>query len=155
MKIRALKPEETKLLEEFLYLAIFVPEGVEAPPREIIQQPELKLYYEAFGSGEADYCLAAEEEGQIVGMAWTRLMHDYGYVDDHTPSYAIAVLPQFRGRGIGTQLLAAMRNVLKENGWTRVSLAVQKQNRAVHLYRRAGFQILRETDDEYIMVQEL
>ena len=34
--IRKLKQEEVKLLDTFLYEAIFIPEGVEAPPKDII-----------------------------------------------------------------------------------------------------------------------
>ena len=52
--IRNLKNDETELLKDFLYEAIFIPEGAEAPDRSIINQPELSLYYEDFGSGPAD-----------------------------------------------------------------------------------------------------
>ena len=48
--IRKIKQEETKVLDTFLYEAIFIPEGVEAPPREIINQPELRVYVDGFGS---------------------------------------------------------------------------------------------------------
>lgn len=53
--IRPLQKNETELLRDFLYEAIFIPEGVEPPAREIIDQPELKLYYEDFGAGKADF----------------------------------------------------------------------------------------------------
>lgn len=42
--IRRLKQEEAGILDTFLYEAIFIPEGVEAPPRDIINQPELQVY---------------------------------------------------------------------------------------------------------------
>ena len=42
--IRKLRQEEVKCLDTFLYEAIFIPEGVEAPPMEIINQPELQFY---------------------------------------------------------------------------------------------------------------
>lgn len=42
--------EETKILDTFLYGAIFIPEGVEVPPKDIIQQPELQLCIEDFGN---------------------------------------------------------------------------------------------------------
>ena len=42
--IRKLRQEEVKILDKFLYEAIFIPEGVEAPPMEIINQPELQVY---------------------------------------------------------------------------------------------------------------
>jgi hypothetical protein len=66
MIIRRLRPDETELLRDFLYEAIFIPEGVEPPSREIIERPELKIYYEDFGTGSADYCLVAEEDGRVV-----------------------------------------------------------------------------------------
>ena len=49
MEFRELRETETGLLQDFLYEAIFIPAGVEPPPREIIKQPELKIYYEDFG----------------------------------------------------------------------------------------------------------
>ena len=48
MLIHQLRDNETDLLKDFLYEAIFIPEGVEPPAREIIEQPELKVYYEDF-----------------------------------------------------------------------------------------------------------
>ena len=44
MKMRRLKEDENDLLKEFLYEAIFIPEGVEPPERSIIERPELALY---------------------------------------------------------------------------------------------------------------
>ena len=41
-------------------------------------QPELKLYYEDFGAGKADFSLVAENDGKVVGAVWTRIMNDYG-----------------------------------------------------------------------------
>ena len=52
--IRQLKEEEFGVLGDFLYEAIFIPEGVEPPPRDIIEKPELKLYIEDFGSSPQD-----------------------------------------------------------------------------------------------------
>ena len=79
------------LLQDFLYEAIFIPEGVAPPERNIIEQPELKLYYEDFGSGKADHCIVADDNGKVVGAAWTRIMNDYGHIDEETPSFAISL----------------------------------------------------------------
>ena len=155
MAIRELRPDETEVLEEFLYLAIFVPEGVEAPPREIIEKPELRLYIDCFGFIEGDNCLVAEEDGKIVGAVWTRIMEDYGHVDNFTPSFAISLLPEYRGRGIGTELMKEMLKLLKEQGYEQASLAVQKANYAVKMYRKVGFEIADENEEEYIMVCKL
>ena len=155
MIYRELKPSEYGLLRNFLYEAIFIPEGVEPPDRSIIELPELSLYYEAFGSKAADLCIVAEDEGDVVGAVWTRIMADYGHVDDDTPSLAISVLREYRGRGTGTQLLHEILKLLKDRGYERVSLAVQKANYAVRMYERAGFRTISENEEEYIMVCEL
>ena len=42
--IRELRQNESKVLNTFLYEAIFIPEGVPIPPKEIINQLELQVY---------------------------------------------------------------------------------------------------------------
>ena len=150
--IRELKENETELLKDFLYDAIFVPEGMEAPAKEIIERPELKLYYEGFGTGQADHCFVAEEDGIAIGAVWTRIMNDYGHVEDETPSFAISVQKAYRGQGIGTKLMKRILELLKEKGYQKASLAVQKKNYAVRMYEKVGFHIIDENAEEYIMV---
>ena len=150
--IRKLRNDEPALLKEFLYEAIFIPKGVEPPPKEIVERPELQIYYEEFGSGSADHCLVAEAEGHVVGAVWTRIMNDYGHVDNETPSFAISLLPRYRALGIGTRLMRDMLALLREQGFRRASLAVQKANYAVRMYRKIGFEIADENEEEYIMV---
>ena len=132
--IRKLKQEEIKILDTFLYEAIFIPEGVEAPPMEIINQPELQVYVDGFGTKDGDICFVAETDGLIIGAVWVRIMDDYGHVDDETPSFAISLLKRYRGHGIGTELMKCMLVELKDKGYKKSSLAVQKQNYAVKMY---------------------
>ena len=155
MLLRTLRKEETELLKDFLYEAIFVPEGVEPPDRSIIEQPELSIYYDDFGSGNADNCIVAEDNGKVIGAVWTRIMNDYGHVDDETPSFAISLYKEYRGRGIGTELMKKMLLQLKEQGYKKASLAVQKANYAVKMYKKVGFKIIDENSEEYIMVCDL
>ena len=54
--IRELREDESKVLNTFLYEAIFIPEGVPAPPKEIINQPELQVYIKDFGKSKGDLC---------------------------------------------------------------------------------------------------
>lgn len=150
--IRKIRQEEYGLLREFLYQAIYLPEGVEPPPRSVVYQPELQVYVAGFGIRQGDLCLVAEVEEQVVGAAWCRIMEDYGHIDNSTPSLAISLLPEYRGMGIGTQLLDCLLCLLQENGYLRASLSVQKENPALHLYQRAGFHIAAEKDTEYLMV---
>ena len=153
--IRDLRENETDLLKAFLYEAIFVPEGTEPPPRDIVEKPELRVYTDGFGSGKGDNCLVAEAGGKIVGAVWTRIMNDYGHVDDDTPSFAISLYKEYRGQGIGTRLMQRMLERLKQQGYKRASLAVQKANYAVKMYEKAGFRTVCENAEEYIMVCDI
>ncbi len=82
-------------------------------------------------------------------------MKDYGYIDDNTPSLAISLYENYRGHGIGSALLDAMLSLLKEKGYKGVSLSVQKANYAFNMYKKAGFEIVKETNEEYIMICRL
>lgn len=150
--IRKIRPEEHGLLREFLYQAIYLPEGVVPPPRSVIDLPELQIYIADFGTQPGDHCLVAEVGEKVVGAAWCRIMEDYGHIDSSTPSLAISLLPEYRGRGIGTQLLNALLLLLRENGYQGASLSVQKENPALRLYQRVGFRIVSEKDTEYLML---
>ena len=44
---------------------------------------------------------------------------------------------------------------LKKRGYKRASLAVQKANYAVKMYKSVGFEITGENDEEYIMIIKL
>ena len=153
--IRKLRTDETPLLKDFLYEAIFIPEGVEAPARDIVEKPELRVYTDDFGAHPGDNCLVADVGGRVVGAVWTRIMNDYGHVDDSTPSFAISLYREYRGQGIGSQLMVEMLELLKSQGYERASLAVQKANYAVRMYKNTGFKTVDENDEEYIMVCEL
>ena len=54
-------------------------------------------------------------------------------------------------QGIGTALMRAMLDVLREAGCRQASLSVQKANYAVRMYRNVGFEVIGENDEEYIM----
>lgn len=153
--IRELRQDEKSVLDTFLYEAIFIPEGVPAPPRDIIDQPELQVYVKDFGEHQGDMCLVAEVDNEIVGAVWVRIMNDYGHIDDETPSFAISLLKEYRNDGIGTELMKQMLAKLKIQGYKQASLAVQKKNYAVRMYRKTGFEIVDENDEEYIMVCRL
>ena len=153
--IRELKQDENKVLDTFLYQAIFIPEGVPATSKDIINQPELQVYVKDFGENEGDLCLVAQVGDDIIGAVWVRIMNDYGHIDNETPSFAISLLKDYRNYGIGTELMKQMLLKLKKQGYKQASLAVQKMNYAVRMYRKVGFEIIDENDEEYIMICKL
>lgn len=122
--IRELKQDENKVLDTFLYEAIFIPEGVSAPPKDIINQPDLQVYVKDFGKNKGDLCLVAQVSDKIVGAVWVRIMNDYGHIDNETPSFAISLLKEYRNYGIGTELMKQMLTKLKLEGYKQASLAV-------------------------------
>lgn len=154
-KIRELRQNEVEILDVFLYEAIYVPEGVTTPSRDIIKQPELQVYLTDFGKQKGDICYVAETNNKIVGAVWVRIMDDYGHIDDETPSFAISLLKEYRNYGIGTELMKRMLSELKKQGYKQASLAVQKMNYAVRMYKIVGFEIIDENDAEYIMMCRL
>ena len=154
-RIREMQKQEYPLLNNFLYEATFIPEGIEPPPKTIITSPELQVYVERFEESKDDWGLVAEVDGKIVGAVWVRIMNDYGHIDDETPSLAISLYKEYRGFGIGTAMMKEILTLLKAHGYSRVSLSVLKANYAAKMYLKIGFEIERENEEEYIMVYYL
>lgn len=153
--VRKMTSNEYGVLSDFTYKAIFIPDGAVAPPKTIVNTPELRIYYDKFGQFPLDTAFAAEFQGKVVGAAWARIINDYGHVNDDTPSVAIAVLEDHRGKGIGTALLEKLLAELGHFGISAASLSVQKENPAVHLYERLGFVTVKETEEEFVMLVRL
>ena len=150
-QIRPIRKEEIPILGDFLYEAIFIPEGVAAPPRSILDDENLQVYIRNFGQMHDDRCLVAEVGDKIVGAIWSRIMNDYGHIADDVPSIAISLYKEYRNLGIGTDLLRQMLELLKADGYKSVSLSVQKANYAMRMYQKAGFRILSDDAEEALM----
>ena len=159
LKIRPIQPQEYPVLEDFLYNAIFLLPDAEPVPREIIFEPEIFIYIKDFGNKD-DCGVVAEENGKIVGAAWTRIIPAYGHIDDKTPELAISVLPEWRGKSIGTQMMNFLFYQLRKRGYKQTSLSVQKNNPAVRFYERLGYEMTGEKLDhagheDYLMIKKL
>lgn len=153
--IREMNSYEYTLLEDFLYEAIFQRDANNLAPKSITQRPELQVYIQNFGSKQGDYCLCAETGGKISGAVWVRTINGFGSIDNDTPEFAISLFKEYRGMGIGTELMTKMLEHLKEAGYSKASLAVQKDNYAAGMYMKLGFQIETENEEEYIMIRYL
>jgi len=153
--IREMQSQEYPLLEEFLYEAVFQRDENNLIPKTIINDPALQVYIKDFGTMKDDYCLCAEVDKKIVGAVWIRNIDGFGNIDDKTPEFAISLYKNYRGQGIGGEMMKQMLGFLKNKGYHKTSLAVQKDNYALHMYLNAGFQIIGENEQEYIMVHYL
>lgn len=148
--IRHITPNEWPLLEDFLYEAIYVPEGYEGEvPRAVIyDDPKCRAAFEGFGTRADDRALVATADDEVVGACWVRTTDEYGHIDDDTPSLSISLLRPHRGRGVGGILMRRLLTELQEAGYARCSLSVQKENPALRLYERMGFRIVGDGADE-------
>ena len=156
--IRSIETDEIPLLSDFLYEAIFQRDQDTPLPRSIINQPELKVFIENYGKKD-DTCLVAVVDNRVVGAVWTRILSGeikgFGNIDNQTPEFAISLYKEYRGNGIGTQLMIDMLDLLRAKGYKQTSLAVQKDNYAAQMYKNVGFFIVDENEEEYIMVYKL
>lgn len=158
MIIRKIKPSEIHLLENFLYDAIFTPDGHEKPAREIIKRPELSRYIDGFGR-DADVCLVAELNQMVIGATWTRVFPEtekgYGYINPKTPELTVSVVENYRKLGIGTKLITSMIVELQQLGYEQVSLSVDKLNHAFEMYKKLGFDVVKSDEKSAIMLKNL
>ena len=158
--IRPLREDEAFLLEEFNYQAIFQSPGQPHIGREVMDEPRLRLYVDDFGSSPHDHCLVAEFEGKVVGAVWSRILADpdlpgYGNVDEQTPEFALSLLPEHRGNGVGTQLMKQMLARLKDAGYRKASLSAHKDNYAVRMYQKLGFSVIKDQGEDHLMMINL
>ena len=92
----------------------------------------------------ARYRVAEDVSGAVVGYiaGWVIL--------DEAEIINLAVLPDWRCRGIGLQLLLGLITDLQAEGVGRFFLDVREKNEAaIALYRRAGFSPVGRRDDYY------
>ncbi|TMU82745.1 ribosomal-protein-alanine N-acetyltransferase [Bacillus sp. BHET2] len=79
--------------------------------------------------------LVAEDEEQVVGYCGVWLVVDEAHITN------VAVLPDYRGRGMGEGLMRKIMGIASEFGARVMTLEVRVSNAAAqHVYRKLGFQ---------------
>jgi ribosomal protein S18 acetylase RimI-like enzyme len=158
MTIREISPGEHGFLRAMLYEALYVPDGGDKFPRSVIDESHLSRYVEDFGR-RGDNAMVLLANAELVGAVWCRLFSNedqgYGFVDDRTPELSIAVAEAWRNRGLGTRLLEELFELMRDRGFTAVSLSVDCRSPAVDLYRRSGFDVAQEVGSSFKMIKTL
>jgi ribosomal protein S18 acetylase RimI-like enzyme len=78
--------------------------------------------------------------GEVVG--WCDVTPMSRPTQAHRGVFGVGLLPQFRGRGIGTKLIRSALAAARAFGLHRVELTVREHNTgAVELYKKEGFAI--------------
>ncbi|MBE9000676.1 GNAT family N-acetyltransferase [Nostoc sp. LEGE 12447] len=144
--IRPLTQEDEPFLWLMLYEAAHLEKEGNLTVQDAINNPDLAKYVKNWGSkDDSGFIAILETSNQPVGSAWLRLLtgenKGYGYVDDQTPELAIAILPQHRNKGIGTQLLTHLL-AAAQTSYSSISLSIRSTNPALSLYKRFGFEVV-------------
>lgn len=143
--LRPALPDDEAFLRSMLYEAAFWRQDRSDRPRldAALASPELTRYVDAWGR-DGDRGIIAATPAEELGAAWYRRFSaaqpGYGFIDEDTPEVSIAVAHPHRGAGIGRALLAALVAQARVDGLPALSLSVEADNPARHLYQRAGFE---------------
>jgi ribosomal protein S18 acetylase RimI-like enzyme len=137
-------------LRSMLYEAA-APVSRERPSREsVLSNPAVTAFVDGWGRA-GDHGIIAETDLEPVGAAWFRVFPDDdpegGFVGGETPELLIALVPEHRGKGVGGLLLDALVEQASEERKRTVGLNVPRVNLpAVALFRRHGFEVVRDRD---------
>jgi ribosomal protein S18 acetylase RimI-like enzyme len=149
--IRPFEQKDMSFLWEMLYQSIHVPEGQQPPSRDILKHPSIEKYLKDWGNPNDHALIAADNDSNPIGAVWIRRFDrdnpGYGFVDEYTPELGMAIMPQFRGRGIGRQLLLAMSELSRSLGLVALTLSVDPSNTpALRLYEKNGYVMVHQDD---------
>ena len=113
------------------------------------------VFRHAYAEAQASrrWMLVAEAGGQVVGQIFVQLYSSQRQFADggrRAYLYAFRVRPDFRGLGIGTELMRAAETRLTEHGFHEAVIAVNKDNpEARRLYERLGYRVFMEDAGEW------
>jgi ribosomal protein S18 acetylase RimI-like enzyme len=105
---------------------------LEAPPLEATRA----FVLESLASGNPHFVASAS--GKVVG--WCDIRRQFFASVAHRGALGMGVIPAYRGRGIGLQLLAATVEKAGQEGFARIEFEVRADNApAIALYEKFGF----------------
>ena len=157
--IRRAAPADEPFLWEMLYQSLYKEEGQEPFPRNVVDDSHIARYVQGWGRrGDLGFVVVDAASQQPVGAVWCRLGAEndkgFAYLDEMTPELGMALLPEYRGRGMGTALLKQLLAELKGE-YPAISLSVSPNNPAQRLYERLGFSVVEVRGTHPVMVARL
>jgi ribosomal protein S18 acetylase RimI-like enzyme len=101
--------------------------------------------------------LVAELQGQVIGQIFLQVDSALSGASGRAAYlYALRVRPQYRNRGIGTDLVREAEAILRERGFSRALISVAKGNDAARrLYERLGFEVFGEDAGNWSYLDDL
>ncbi len=163
VRIREATPDDAPVLLELL-LHAYNWTGEQRMTRDGLLADEHATRYLAGWMRPGDLGVVALDDASpgepVLGAVWARCLPSaaagYGWVADDVPELSMAVVPQARGRGVGSALLVACLDRARAEGRRALSLSVEDGNAAARaLYERHGFRAVGRNGDSDTMVVEL
>jgi ribosomal protein S18 acetylase RimI-like enzyme len=157
--IRPATSSDEPFLREMLFHSLYVEPGREPFTRDVLRLPEVARYVAGWGrAGDLGFLAIEDATGEPIGAVWSRLSvgddKGFAYLDDATPELAVALLPEHRGRGVGTLLLTRYLERARTL-FPAVSLSVSPDNPAMRLYERLGFKAVDVRGGHPVMKKDL
>ena len=121
----------------------------------VMSRPDLSHYVTDWPA-EGEIGQVAEAEDDAIGTCWLRYFTSddpgYGYVSDEVPELSLAVAAGWRGQSVGRLLLRKTADMAGRAGIARISLSVERANRAHRLYESEGYQVVERGPDADTMM---
>ena len=149
-------PSHKQFMQEMLYEAVFWGPNNRPSKAKAFALPDVAKVLSAWSDRTGDTGLIAyHDKNTPVGAAWYRFWQCgdqvRGYIDDETPVLVIAVKAEFRGQGVGGALLTQLKALAFEQPLPYLSLMVSKQNPALSLYQKQGFDFYEDKGTSLLM----
>ncbi len=153
--------KDVPFLKEMLYEAVFWnPPKIRPSLDELFLNPDISKIFKEWDNQNGDFSLMAiNEHNQLIGAIWYRFWtnenHSYGFVNEKTPELGIALIPEMRGQGIGTELIKKTMMHAKKLAIQKISLSVEPENPSRKLYEKLSFEKIGISGTSWTMVVTL
>ena len=159
-KTRIATINDLSFLKKMLFEASYWRQNTSKPDFEQgLQRADLKYLLEDWGRKGDTGIIAEDNHDNPIGAAWYRFWteekHSYGYISENIPELSLAVSEEWRGKGVGRELIKRLIAEAKNQNLTKVSLSVEKENFAVNLYQKVGFKVYIDNPGDYTMLWEV
>ncbi len=154
--MRPAAPTDDLFLAPLLAVAAdWRPGAVRRPLESVLAGPAL-AHYVAGWPRPGDFGVVAEDaQGEPIGAAWCRCFPatdpGYGFVVPDVPEVSVGVVAAARGGGVGRALMVRVIEDATARGIDQLSLSVEVDNFARHLYADLGFEVVAEADGAVTM----
>jgi ribosomal protein S18 acetylase RimI-like enzyme len=145
---KELKKKDVELHKEFIYVALWDSPDETRRSRSVLSTPKVEAYYINWGQPN-DVGLIAYYDGLAAGLIQLRVKESITKEYAEYPELAIAVLPQYQGRGIGNLMYSKLVSKV-ESQHSGIRLGVNPKNEvAIKLYKKLDFNFYAHPEGSY------